>query len=182
MASRYTLYSCITMMCFLIVTFSIVGTMLYINNCNKNFTNDCYSTSINCKVNDYYIYNTECSNDDDNNDDDYIYNCYELIITCNNNSSSCNAFGGNFLNYIDAENYFEENYYNETILAYLIDNNNRTCTFTNPNPHPNEGIIGFYSIIFSIILSIILSIIVIKIIYSYCIYNRQNIALTEIII
>jgi hypothetical protein len=158
-------------MCFLIITFTIIGTILYVNNCKTYFTPDCYSTPINCEVKDHFIYDTECSNDDD----DSVYNCYELIIECINNNYYCDATAGYYQSYMDAEEYFQEHYYhNETVMAYILDNN-QTCTFSNPNPHPYEGIFGFYSLIFSIILTIIIMIII----CFFVVINRRNMSINE---
>ena len=165
MTSKY-LNCCITLLCFFVVIFSIMGTVVYLNNCNSYLTNGCNPTKITCEIKDHYVYNSICSNDDD----DVTFSCYKLVIKCIYNNNYCDALDGYYSSYNDAEDYFENHYYhNETISLYLLDNN-QTCSFSNPIPHPYEGIFGFYSIVFSMVL--FLGIIILTL--SCCIKNRQS--------
>jgi hypothetical protein len=160
------LLNCITFICFIIVVFTIMGSILYIHNCDTYFTNQCISKPISCKINDHYIYDTTCYDDDD---DINSYNCYDLTIKCVDNNYICYATVSYFYSYLDALNYFQEHYYhNETIPAYILDNN-QTCTLINPIPNSAIAIFGFYSIIFAIILFIILFVFVFV-----CISYKKN--------
>jgi hypothetical protein len=161
----YSKYTCITFMCFLVVVFAILGTVLYINHCNMYFGNKCNSNSINCGIINHYIIDATCTNDDY----DAIYNCYQLIINCTNNMYSCNMADGYFSSYANAVNYFENNYYhNETIIAYVLDNN-QTCSLKNPISYSVSGTFGFFSIVSSIILAFIIIIIICR----CCIIKRR---------
>ena len=151
MTQHYITYPCITVMCFIIAIFTITGSLMYVNNCDTYFINQCISSPIICTITDHFIYDTYCSTNDDSYS--YSYNCYELVIECIDLSdNACYADAGDYSSFIDAENYYQQNYEkNETMTAYMLDNN-QTCSFTNPIPNYAESIFGFYSVVFSLII------------------------------
>jgi hypothetical protein len=105
----------------------------------------CDEQKIYCELNNYTINYDSCNNnnknddndddndDDDDDDDDTIggeTNCTDLILNCtyvkNNLQNYCNIILLDFLNYDVAIEYYNQNFKNQTFIAYLY--NQTICT------------------------------------------------------
>ena len=142
----------------------VVGSILYAQNCNNYFYSKCTSQKVNCELNNYTIFESTCTlNDDDiyDYDNDNYDNCYGLELQCIYITNMCYYTTGYFLTYEEALDYYQQNYYkNENLTAYIINDNNNTCSFNDPYPNGQIAVYGFYSVAFSLIIIVILFIMV----------------------
>jgi hypothetical protein len=129
----------------IVMIFFVFGTILFSNNCNKYVSMSCDDKKIYCDFNNYTINSDSC--DAINDDDDDIVsdgdNCYDLILNCTytkqNQKKYCEIILIDFLNNESAIDYFNQNFYNKTNIAYLY--NNTQCTL---DPvYENENITTF---------------------------------------